>query len=89
MCFSCRHPQHLFVGGIGADYFSSYADANAIRGCPTCKSKFSAEFNIPDIWWREYNRRANGYFGSQDVLDSAQRIIGHGKRAQHHASLEE
>ncbi|KAJ4147161.1 hypothetical protein LMH87_001706 [Akanthomyces muscarius] len=54
-----------------------YADANTIRNCPTCKAKFSAEFNIPDIWWTEYNRKTNGFFGSQDVLDDAEKVAGY------------
>lgn len=65
-----------------ADDFASYADANTIRNCPTCKAKFSAEFNIPDIWWTEYNRKTNGFFGSQDVLDDAEKVSGYGTRAQ-------
>ncbi|OAR02620.1 hypothetical protein LLEC1_07154 [Akanthomyces lecanii] len=78
-------PQEIWIWSETADQASAdgnhnYADANTIRNCQTCKAKFSAEFNIPDIWWAEYNRRANGYFGSQDLLDGAENVTGYGKR---------
>ncbi|XWW92715.1 hypothetical protein V2A60_000641 [Cordyceps javanica] len=54
-----------------------FADANTIRECVHCKDKFSANFNIPQVWWEEHYRKGNGYFGWEDVLNEAEEVQGH------------
>ncbi|RMZ75711.1 hypothetical protein DV738_g5333, partial [Chaetothyriales sp. CBS 135597] len=43
--------------------------ADKIRQCTTCKADFTSAFAIPRLWWEEYCRKANGYFGCLDTVD--------------------
>ena len=43
----------------------SFAEANRIRNCQSCKSRLSAVFKIPEFWWSSWYRRLNGYFGRE------------------------
>ncbi|EHK21341.1 uncharacterized protein TRIVIDRAFT_209461 [Trichoderma virens Gv29-8] len=47
-----------------------YAEGDRIRKCRTCRSAFDQKFLVPRIWWTTTGKRANGYFGYQDVLDA-------------------
>ncbi|UKZ73692.1 hypothetical protein TrVFT333_001342 [Trichoderma virens FT-333] len=47
-----------------------YAEGDQIRKCRTCRSAFDQKFLVPRIWWTTTGKRANGYFGYQDVLDA-------------------
>ncbi|KAJ6785435.1 hypothetical protein PWT90_10320 [Aphanocladium album] len=53
------------------------ANANKIRDCTLCRAKFSRRFDMPDIWWRDYNRKGNGYTGAQNILDKDGKVVGY------------
>ncbi|KAJ2978096.1 hypothetical protein NQ176_g4005 [Zarea fungicola] len=72
-----QHVSADFLGKHSSSVLFIYADANTIRDCPSCKAKFSDNFNIPEVWWTEYLRKGNGYFGSQNVLDDAEKVTGY------------
>ncbi|KND93003.1 hypothetical protein TOPH_02380 [Tolypocladium ophioglossoides CBS 100239] len=46
-----------------------FADAIEIRKCLRCRLALSAAFGIPELWWDKVYRRANGYFGYEEVPD--------------------
>ena len=43
----------------------SFISANRVRDCATCKGKFSELFRLPEVWWSEWCKRLNGYFGCE------------------------
>ncbi|KAM0246874.1 hypothetical protein ACHAQJ_010077 [Trichoderma viride] len=49
---------------------SRYAEGDSVRKCLPCKNAFDQKFNIPPVWWTTLARRANGYFGYENVLDA-------------------
>ncbi|KAI1427164.1 hypothetical protein F5Y12DRAFT_783501 [Xylaria sp. FL1777] len=42
-----------------------FASASAIRNCDLCRSYLIDEFHMPKVWWSDYSRKSNGYFGCQ------------------------
>ncbi|KAI0913102.1 hypothetical protein F4823DRAFT_559367 [Ustulina deusta] len=42
-----------------------FADANEIRKCELCRGHFIKKFHMPKVWWSDYSRKSNGYFGCQ------------------------
>ncbi|KAM3509857.1 hypothetical protein MY11210_006144 [Beauveria gryllotalpidicola] len=45
-----------------------FAQANNISKCIVCRSELADRFSVPTFWWKLYCKRANGYFGSQDII---------------------
>ncbi|ORY63936.1 uncharacterized protein BCR38DRAFT_457755 [Pseudomassariella vexata] len=41
------------------------ASANQIRTCPRCRQDFIDAFGMPELWWSDYCRNSNGYFGCE------------------------
>ncbi|KAI1418306.1 hypothetical protein F5Y13DRAFT_183949 [Hypoxylon sp. FL1857] len=41
------------------------ASAKAIRACSLCQPSLTEAFCIPQIWWSDFCRNSNGYFGSE------------------------
>ena len=52
------------------------ASADKIRKCSACKAQLSNVFHIPDLWWSEWCRAANGYFGCDDITNDAGEFVG-------------
>lgn len=48
---------------------NSFADADKVRECPSCRQYFTDEFRMPELYWSGYSRRSNGYFGSETFRD--------------------
>ncbi|KAK5635757.1 hypothetical protein RRF57_011469 [Xylaria bambusicola] len=42
-----------------------FASANIIRKCELCRNHFIDTFKMPKVWWLDYSRKSNGYFGCQ------------------------
>ncbi|KAI1272700.1 hypothetical protein F5Y07DRAFT_403186 [Xylaria sp. FL0933] len=42
-----------------------FASANVIRNCEACRNHFVDKFRMPKVWWSDYSRKSNGYFGCQ------------------------
>ncbi|KAI0427750.1 hypothetical protein F5Y09DRAFT_344327 [Xylaria sp. FL1042] len=42
-----------------------FASANMIRGCDVCRGHLVDKFRMPKVWWSDYSRKSNGYFGCQ------------------------
>ncbi|KAL8392813.1 hypothetical protein RB595_002843 [Gaeumannomyces hyphopodioides] len=53
-----------------------FARANSIKDCPECRDLLSSTFAIPKIWWGEWHRKAIGYFGREDSVNSEGRLTG-------------
>jgi hypothetical protein len=66
MLRSCKFTSDLWR--IIADD-GSFADADKVRECPSCRKCFTNEFLMPELWWSSYSRRSNGYFGSETFRD--------------------
>jgi len=41
-----------------------------IRKCAFCRSQLASLFRLPDLFWSEYCKRSNGYFGCENVYGS-------------------
>ncbi|SPO06915.1 uncharacterized protein DNG_09609 [Cephalotrichum gorgonifer] len=63
---------------LSLDYDVSilFPSANQIRKCKKCRAAFTQTFTIPDIWWSEYCRNSNGYFGCEDSTDIGGTLSG-------------
>lgn len=48
----------------------SFAQADKVRGCPRCREYFTKAFKMPRMWWEEWCRRSNGYFGCEETVNS-------------------
>ncbi|KAF5656570.1 hypothetical protein FHETE_10938 [Fusarium heterosporum] len=46
-----------------------FADADKVRECNSCRTVFSHEFRMPELFWSGYSRRSNGYFGTETFRD--------------------
>ncbi|KAK2590207.1 hypothetical protein QQS21_012110 [Conoideocrella luteorostrata] len=44
-----------------------FASATKARNCSMCKAAFSDTFSIPEYWWDDSCKRANGYFGYEEI----------------------
>ncbi|KAL8418315.1 hypothetical protein RB594_001792 [Gaeumannomyces avenae] len=55
-----------------------FTSANSIttKDCSECRSLLSSTFAIPRIWWAECYRKAIGYFGREDSVNSEGRLTG-------------
>ncbi|KAI1307453.1 hypothetical protein F5Y03DRAFT_352309 [Xylaria venustula] len=42
-----------------------FASAEVIRKCHLCRGHFIDKFRMPKVWWSDYSRKSNGYFGCQ------------------------
>ncbi|KAI0509254.1 hypothetical protein F5B22DRAFT_368605 [Xylaria bambusicola] len=42
-----------------------FASANIIRKCELCRGHFIDKFKMPKVWWSDYSKKSNGYFGCQ------------------------
>ncbi|KAK6849481.1 hypothetical protein PG995_013314 [Apiospora arundinis] len=61
----------------GSDWFCQgssvclmLASASKIRDCGRCRRTFQQAFGMPDVWWTDYCKNANGYFGCDTKRDS-------------------
>ncbi|KAK3369571.1 hypothetical protein B0T24DRAFT_651094 [Lasiosphaeria ovina] len=45
----------------------SFPHADHIRQCQTCQASFTHVLALPHLWWADYCRDANGYFGCEDA----------------------
>jgi len=54
---------------------SSFATADPVRKCDTCKQHLSRTFEIPNFWWTPYAKRSPGFFGSNSVRDDQGKIV--------------
>ncbi|ATY60938.1 Mg2+ transporter -like Zinc transport [Cordyceps militaris] len=45
-----------------------FARANTITECKSCRAELARLFSVPTFWWTQYCKRANGYFGSQEIV---------------------
>lgn len=43
-----------------------------MRKCDACKTAISSIFSIPSTWWSDCCKRANGYFGFEEIPDSTE-----------------
>ncbi|KAH6682793.1 hypothetical protein B0J14DRAFT_132248 [Halenospora varia] len=53
------------------------AQADKIRECSACRKSFEDIFKIPDLWWSNWCKRSNGYFGVEDTTDAQGQVDGH------------
>ncbi|KAK7417092.1 hypothetical protein QQZ08_011751 [Neonectria magnoliae] len=71
-CSQMRHrvlgPDHPHTKGADG-WIENFANADAIRLCPTCKHSFTNAFHMPQLWWTPYSRNSNGYFGCETERD--------------------
>ena len=44
---------------------ASFAQADKVRDCLTCRRHFTEVFGISKVWWSPWCRRSNGYFGCE------------------------
>ncbi|KAI0534386.1 hypothetical protein GGR58DRAFT_482964 [Xylaria digitata] len=42
-----------------------FASAKEVRKCEPCRGYFIDRFHMPKMWWTDYSRKSNGYFGCQ------------------------
>ncbi|CRJ98658.1 hypothetical protein BN1708_009476 [Verticillium longisporum] len=47
----------------------SQANAERTRSCHLCRRAFTKAFLIPELWWSDYSKRSNGYFGCDTTGD--------------------
>ncbi|OJJ50609.1 hypothetical protein ASPZODRAFT_126502 [Penicilliopsis zonata CBS 506.65] len=46
-----------------------FAEANFIRHCDHCRQLFTDKFQMPELWWTDWCKRSNGYFGCEEMVD--------------------
>lgn len=46
------------------------AKASRIRSCDECRQRLSAFFHMPSLWWADYVKRSNGFFGCERIRDA-------------------
>lgn len=63
---------------------NSFADADMVRECPSCRKCFTDEFLMPELWWSGYSRRSNGYFGSETFRDDEGELLALSKQPSAH-----
>ncbi|KAF2458657.1 hypothetical protein BDY21DRAFT_340956 [Lineolata rhizophorae] len=51
-----------------AQFIVLFASALHIRACEHCRTLFSYHFKVPSIFWENSCKKANGYFGCQNVI---------------------
>ncbi|RSL99837.1 hypothetical protein CEP52_009521 [Fusarium oligoseptatum] len=47
-----------------------FADADKVRECNSCRTCFTTQFQMPQLWWSTYARKSNGHFGCETFRDT-------------------
>lgn len=47
----------------------SFADADKVRECESCRTCFTTQFQMPQLWWSNYAKKSNGHFGCETFRD--------------------